>query len=635
MQQNFRKATLLLVILVLLLSGCKTKPQTETPGLTTSPTEVVTTEMPAKMTVREELKVPEGNLISEIQGAGHRSPFVSKTVTNVFGVVTAKRGDGFYLQDPEGDGDPATSEGIAVIIRGFPRMVPGDAILITSGVVKEFNPAGDGSNSLTITQIQTNDFEILGSGYPVPEATVIGIGGRVPPSSVIDDDVRGNIATSGSFDIDTDGIDFYESLESMLVQVKNAVAISATTGYKEIALLSDLGENASVRTRRGGILLREDDFNPERIIIDDSLRSIPKVVMGDTFTKPVIGILDYTFGNFKLQITESLEVIQGNLEPEKSSLIAGPNQISIATYNVENLDALDDPSRLDKLADHIVNALNSPDIIGLQEIMDNDGEIDSLDLSADQSFQNIIDAVLDIGGPEYKFTNIDPRRNMDGGAPGGNIRVGFIYRIDRGLALVDGTPGDAKTPVEIIDVGGSPQFSLNPGRVEPQNSKFFDSRKPLAAQFSFNGQDIFIIVCHLNSKGGDDPLYGSFLPPFESSAIQRAGQARVINAFVRELLAIDPEANVIVLGDMNDFPWSDSIQALQKDVLTNLVTTLPLEEEYTYIYDGNSQVLDQIFASSGMMTTLIGVDVVHVNAEYHYQERLSDHDPVLALFDLN
>jgi predicted extracellular nuclease len=635
MKQILKKAAQLVIIGILFLAGCNPKTQTPTPIVETTVTEVMTTALPVKLTIREELNIPKGNLISEIQGAGHRSPFVSMTVTNVFGIVTAKRGDGFYMQDPEGDGDPATSEGIAVVIRGFPRMVPGDAILIKSGVVKEFNPAGEGSNSLTITQIQTNEFEVLGTGYPVPEATVIGIGGRVPPSNVIDDDVRGNIATSGSFDIDTDGIDFYESLESMLVQVNNAVAISATTGFKEIALLSDMGENASVRTSRGGILLRENDFNPERIIIDDSLRSIPKVEMGDTFTKPVIGILDYTFGNFKLQITQPLEVIPGNLEPEKSKLFAGSNQISIATYNVENLDALDDPSRLVLLADHIVNSLNSPDIIGLQEIMDNDGEIDSLDLSADQSFQNIIDAVLDIGGPQYEFTNIDPRRNLDGGAPGGNIRVGFIYRTDRGLTLVAGTPGDAKTPVEIIDNGGSPQFSLNPGRVEPQNSKFFDSRKPLAAQFLFNGQNIFVIVCHLNSKGGDDPLYGSFLPPFESSAIQRAGQARVINAFVQELLAVDPKAKVIVLGDMNDFPWSDSIQALQKDALTNLVTTLPLEEQYTYIYDGNSQVLDQIFASSGMMDSLIGVDVVHVNAEYYYQERLSDHDPVLALFDLN
>ena len=55
----------------------------------------------------------------------------------------------------------------------------------------------------------------------------------------------------------------------------------------------------------------------------------------------------------------------------------------------------------------------------------------------------------------------------------------------------------------------------------------------------------------------------------------------------------------------------------------------------TYIYDGNSQVLDQIFASPGMVDSLVGVVVVHVNSEYYYQDRLSDHDPVLALFDLN
>ena len=104
---------------------------------------------------------------------------------------------------------------------------------------------------------------------------------------------------------------------------------------------------------------------------------------------------------------------------------------------------------------------------------------------------------------------------------------------------------------------------------------------------------------------------------------------------LRDLLAIDPEARVIVLGDMNDFPWSELDPGTQKDVLTNLVTTLPLEEQYTYIYDGNSQVLDQIFASPGMMDSLVGVDVVHINSEYYYQDRLSDHDPVLALFDLN
>ena len=65
------------------------------------------------------------------------------------------------------------------------------------------------------------------------------------------------------------------------------------------------------------------------------------------------------------------------------------------------------------------------------------------------------------------------------------------------------------------------------------------------------------------------------------------------------------------------------------------MTTLPKNEQYTYIFEGNSQVLDQIFVSEALMGRLVEVDVVHVNSEYYYQDRLSDHDPVLALFDLD
>lgn len=627
------KTLVIFCLLLLAISGCVKQNTPQVTEEATATQAIVATNTPASL--RQQLNIPQGDLISEIQGAGHRSPIAGFDVSNVFGIVTAKRGDGFYMQDPEGDGNPATSEGIVVIIRGFPKMNPGDAILVKTGVVKEFNPGGDGSTSLTITQVHTSDYEILGSGYPLPEATIIGEGGRIPPVSVIDDDVRGSVATSGSFDHETDGIDFYESMESMLIQVNDAIAVSATSGYKEIAIVGDKGKNAVLLTARGGILAQEGDFNPERIILDDGLRNLPKVEVGDHFGEPIVGVLDYTFGNFKLQTTQKLEVIPGNLEPEKSQLVAGDNQISVATYNLENLDALDDPSRLTLLADHIVNALNSPDIIGVQEVMDNDGEMDSLDISADISYQTIIDAVLKIGGPEYRFMNIDPLRNADGGAPGGNIRVGFLYRTDRGLTPAVAAPGDARTAVEIVEQGGLVSLSLNPGRLDPQNRSFIDSRKPLVAQFNYNNKTLFVVVCHLNSKGGDDPLFGGFMPPYEVSAEQRSGQARAINKFVSELITAQPESLVVVMGDMNDFPWSDSIKALQKDILVNLVTTLPKNEQYTYIFEGNSQVLDQIFVSETLMGRLVEVDVVHVNSEYYYQDRLSDHDPVLALFDLN
>ncbi|MCJ7693931.1 MAG: endonuclease/exonuclease/phosphatase family protein [Anaerolineaceae bacterium] len=630
MRKTWMKSLILLFLLCVVLVGCG-KNNTIEPTVTVSQP----TKQPEKLSLRESLNVPDGVTISEIQGAGHRSPFVALTVNNVFGIVTFKRGDGFYIQDPEGDNNPETSEGIFVAIRGVPKVTVGDAVLINDGTVREFNPSGDYANSLTITQIFTTDYQVLSSDNDIPDTTVIGIGGRIAPNMIIDDDVRGSIATSGSYDIETDGIDFYESLESMLIQVNNAIAVSSTSQYKELAIVPDLGANAGVFTSNGGLLLQQGDANPERILLDDGYISMPMVLPGDIFTEPIIGILDYTFGNFKLQPINKLIFESRGLKPEGPSEKLSETQLSIATYNVENLDALDDPKRLGSLAEHIVDVMLSPDIIGLQEIMDNDGEINSKDVSADQSFQNIIDVVLAIGGPEYTFTNIDPERDNDGGAPGGNIRVGFLYRTDRGLSLVAGTPGDAITAVEVINRAGSPVLSLNPGRIDPENPSFFDSRKPLVAQFSFKGEDIFVVVNHLNSKGGDDPLYGGILPPNEITSVQRTAQARVINAFVRSILTINSEAKVVVLGDMNDFPWSKPMQALEKDVLTNLITTLPLEEQYTYIYDGNSQVLDQIFVSDSLIDKLDEVNILHINAEFYYQDRLSDHDPVLAVFNFD
>ena len=107
----------------------------------------------------------------------------------------------------------------------------------------------------------------------------------------------------------------------------------------------------------------------------------------------------------------------------------------------------------------------------------------------------------------------------------------------------------------------------------------------------------------------------------------------MLKLFVEDLLAVDPNANIIVMGDMNDFPWSLPMKTLQGDTLINLVSTLAINEQYTYIYDGNSQVLDQIFASKNLYAALESVNILHVNCEFYYRDRLSDHDPVLAVFD--
>ncbi|MEP6704700.1 MAG: choice-of-anchor D domain-containing protein, partial [Acidobacteriota bacterium] len=52
--------------------------------------------------------------IHEIQGAAHISPLVGQQVVGVAGIVTSKASNGFFMQDPAPDADPATSEGIFV-----------------------------------------------------------------------------------------------------------------------------------------------------------------------------------------------------------------------------------------------------------------------------------------------------------------------------------------------------------------------------------------------------------------------------------------------------------------------------------------------------------------------------------------
>ncbi len=149
-------------------------------------------------------------------------------------------------------------------------------------------------------------------------------------------------------------------------------------------------------------------------------------------------------------------------------------------------------------------------------------------------------------------------------------------------------------------------------------------------QFTFNGNTIFVVGNHFNSKGGDQPLYGRYQPPTLSSETQRSQQAAVVKTFVQSLLAVNASTNVIVLGDLNDFDFSNPVNTLESGGLTNLTEQLSQNERYTYNYQGNAQALDHILVSSNLVSKLDGVDVVHINSEFSDQD--SDHDPAIARF---
>jgi hypothetical protein len=78
-------------------------------------------------------------LIHDIQGAGHISPKNGTVVLNVNGIVTAKRTNGFYMQDPAPDADEATSEGTS-FMSSVPTVSVGDAVS-ANGTVSEFRPS--------------------------------------------------------------------------------------------------------------------------------------------------------------------------------------------------------------------------------------------------------------------------------------------------------------------------------------------------------------------------------------------------------------------------------------------------------------------------------------------------------------
>jgi uncharacterized protein len=367
--------------------------------------------------------------IAEIQGASHISALVGQAVQTT-GIVTALRpsgGTGFYLQDPIADAE--TSEAIFVFTGSAPTVAVGDSAEVV-GTVAEFRPGGSGSTNLTTTELSSPRISVLSSGNALPAAAVIGTGGRVPPGAVIDDDANGSVETSGSFDAATDGIDFYESLEGMRAQVNDPVAVGPTNGFGEVMVVGGGGANASIRTNRGGVVISATDFNPERIQLDDTLlpMSVPDVNVGDGFTTPAVGVLDYAFGNFELNVTTTLSRVDRGLVQEVTAAQTD-HQIAVATYNVENLDPGDDT--FGTHADYIVNHLRSPDLIAIEEIQDSDGPTNSTVTDAATTWNMLIAAIVAEGGPTYQFRQINPIDDQDGGEAGGNIRVGFKLGVRR------------------------------------------------------------------------------------------------------------------------------------------------------------------------------------------------------------
>lgn len=574
-------------------------------------------------------------LIRGIQGAGHISPLNGMEVKRVFGIVTALRKNGFYLQDPMPDADLSTSEGFFVETGIAPTVHVGDALFVR-GRVLEYRPDGINSAGLTITELVSPTILILSTASTLLDPVILGENGLNLPCQVIDDDAHGDVEISGIFDPVYDGIDFYESLEGMLVQIRDPIAVGPTDAEGRIPVVVNGGVNATFLNPRGGIVVRTNDFNPERILVEDViLTNEPKVSVGTIFSGTLLGVMDYYAGNFRFINISPFPSGSGGAISETLSMARTANQITVATLNLENLDPVDPQLKFDRLAREIAINLDGPDLIAVEEVQDDSGTVNDGVVSAALTFSKLIQAIQSVGGVQYDYRQIDPVNNQDGGDPGGNIRQAFLFRTDRGLSFVERSGATAATSVRVVVGSEGIQLSHSPGRIDPANSAFFDSRKPLAGEFLFYGQRLFVIANHFNSKQGDDPLFGRFQPPSFSTEVKRVQQAQIVNQFADSLLQLDPDVKIIVLGDFNDYPFSTTLETLSGGVYNNLVAGLPAEEQYTYLFEGNSQAIDHILVSPGI--TASGspiVDIVHMNAEFLDSQRPTDHDPVIAQITL-
>jgi hypothetical protein len=550
--------------------------------------------------------------IYTIQGLGHRSEYVGQTVVTR-GIVTAVDANGYYLQDATGDGDTRTSDAVFVFTNGAPGRAVGDAVEVR-GTVAEFLP-GNNTTNLTITQINQSAATLVSTGNALPAATLIsaGPGGVLPPSAVFDDD---------GFQIHdpaNDAADFYESLEGMRVTIDAPLVTSNTNEFGETFVVASGGTGATGVNSRGGITISGDandvdDYNPERIQIDDNANLFagfnPDYTQGDVLSN-VTGVISYNFQSYELQVTEAVTVTTdvGTLPRETTTLFGTPDRLTIATYNVENLDPTDGAVKFNLLASDIVFNLRAPDIIALQEIQDADGAGSGSNLSGTVTANLIIEAINAAGGPQYAYVEVAPSSaNSTGGEPNGNIRNGYLYQVNR----VDYVEGSA---------------TLVPG------AAFNNSRSPLAATFTFNEQTITAINVHSTSRGGSSPLFGAQQPPVNAGEAARIAQSEAVRAYVTNILSNDPGANIAVLGDFNGFYFEESLELLEEGgILSNILRELPEAERYTYYFGGNAQALDNFLVTPGLLENII-VDAVHINSEQaDGPNRVSDHDPLLASF---
>jgi predicted extracellular nuclease len=582
--------------------------------------------------------------IHDIQGPGDTSPVVGKLVSTT-GIVTAVVSNGFFIQNPDNavDADPNTSEGVFVFTSSRPAApaVVGNFVQVT-GTVAEFIPSSD-PNSPSSTEIQSPSTTLISTGNPLPTPVTL---------TAADTDPAGPI-------------DQLEKYEGMRVHVDVLTVTGPTDGTLSEANATStsngvfFGVIAGIPQpfREPGVQLPDPlpagapatvtrwDTNPEILRINTAVQSGSTkldVTTGATVTN-LTGPLDFN-SRFYSILTDPGATATGNI-----SAIPVPvqvlNELTIANFNMERFfDTVDDPdtsdvaltptafaNRLNKASLAIRNVLNMPDVIGVEE-MEHLSTLQAL------AAKISVDAVA-AGQPDPNYQAFLVEGNDIGG-------------IDVGLLV--------KSTINVISVE---QVGKDTTFIQPDGTTALLNDRPplvLTATASQPGSDTSLpftmVVNHLRSLLSiDDPVDGPRV------RAKREAQAE----FLANLLQAHQAAgeNVVSVCDCNSFEFSDGYVDVLGTILghpvpadqvvlaspdlvdpdfTDLVTTLPHDQQYSYDFNGSHQVLDHIVVSQGLLAKLSRFAIARNDADFpevfrndpNRPERVSDHDMPVAYFTL-
>jgi hypothetical protein len=664
--------------------------------------------------------------IHDIQGSAYYSPIlaaegvtgfniVSTTTVIIQAVVTALDTDGtrqgFYITEESQDWDvlDASSEGIFVMTRNdsgtgadlvtaVPGLQTGDIVTVTAQVM-EYQSFGTMPRTVLVNAAVT----INGNGAPLP--TLLLDDSRAIPNSIMTpvtpDYTDSSDGAGDTFDVSLYGLSYWESLEGMLVTIPDMVAadgfvqtsggqpylqaysayhadpdqINSRGGYTiagDPPLSPPDTEESDDGTVAGGRHLHDGDINPDIIEVDFSGFAIDapaglaqNMTMGDKLGD-VTGIVDFDFTDRKLYVTaiDPAGITDGTPVREVTEFGDDTRALTIATFNVENLDPGDGAARFAAIANAIATNLNAPDIISIEEMQDNNGATGTGGSDASLTWQMLVDALNDaIPGANYQWVDQAPVPGSEGGEPGGNIRVGFLYNMERvqlGDLPADATIAERRQFTDRIgdgirDTGDRIAFSDDMIAGEINTTDWSGTRLSLLGQFTFNGNTVFVTANHLPAKGGSGEFWQfdqnlETGQPDNSGWAKRNAVAQDIYSMLNHIETNSGGAGVVAGGDFNDFYFYRPLEVVTGYVLPDgtartggsrfdnlTVTELPEAERYTYTFDGRSQAIDHIIVNKAL-SDVASYDVVHINTGYNgtvaaNDPSLSDHDPAIASFD--